>query len=45
MKKADIAILTEEQAGGKPEELYRTAGHVVKNVSEVVEIVRKLLCA
>lgn len=45
MKKADIAILTEEQAGGKPDELYRTAGHVVKNVSEVVEIVRKLLCA
>ncbi len=43
MKKADIAILTEEQSGGKPDELYKTAGHVVKNVSEVVEIVRKLL--
>ncbi|HVP93809.1 MAG TPA: HAD family hydrolase [Methanoregulaceae archaeon] len=42
MKMADIAILTEEQAGGKTEELYQAAEHVVKSVSEVVEIVKKL---
>ncbi|HTY15874.1 MAG TPA: HAD family hydrolase [Methanoregulaceae archaeon] len=42
MKMADIAILTEEQSGGKPEELYDTAEYVVKSVSEVVEIVKKL---
>jgi soluble P-type ATPase len=42
MKKADIAILTEEQSGGKPDELYRTASYVVKNVREVVAIVKNL---
>jgi soluble P-type ATPase len=42
MKMADIAILTEEQAGGKPEELYKSANFVVQSVKEVVEIVRKL---
>ena len=42
MKKADIAILTEEQSGGKPAELYRTASYVVKNVREVVAIVKNL---
>ena len=42
MKKADIAILTEEQSGGKPAELYRTASYVVNNVREVVAIVKNL---
>lgn len=42
MKKADIAILTEEQSGGKPEELYHAASYVVKNVREVVAIVKNL---
>jgi Cu+-exporting ATPase len=42
MERADIAILTEEQLGDKPAELYRVAHHVVKNVGEVVEIVRNL---
>jgi soluble P-type ATPase len=43
MKKADVAILTEEQHGDKPAELYQTADHVVKNVREVVEIVKGLV--
>ena len=42
MKMADIAILTEEQSGGKPEELYKAAAYVVKSVTEVVEIIKKL---
>jgi soluble P-type ATPase len=43
MKRADIAVLTEEQAGDKPQELYHTAHYVVKNVRGVVDIVRKLI--
>jgi len=43
MKKANLAILTEEQPGDKPDELYQTAHHVVKNVREVVEIVKTLV--
>jgi Cu+-exporting ATPase len=43
MERADIAILTEEQLVDKPSELYRVAHHVVKNVGEVVEIVRNLV--
>jgi soluble P-type ATPase len=43
MKKADVAILTEEQHGDKPAELYQAADHVVKNVREVVEIVKSLV--
>jgi hypothetical protein len=35
--------LTIQQAGDRPEELYREADYVVKNVSEVVSIVQKLL--
>jgi soluble P-type ATPase len=42
MKKADIAILTEEQPGKKHAELYHAANHVVKNVREVVEIIKHL---
>lgn len=43
MKRADIAVLTEEQAGDKPQELYHTAHYVVKNVRGVVDIVRNLI--
>ncbi len=43
MKKADVAILTEEQAGEKPEDLYKAAHYVVKSVREVVDIVRGLI--
>jgi len=42
MKRADIAILTEEQPGDKPAELYQAADHVVKNVREVIEIVKRI---
>jgi soluble P-type ATPase len=42
MKKADIAILTEEQPGEKPAELYPSADYVVKNVRETVEIIKGL---
>jgi Cu+-exporting ATPase len=40
MKNADIAILTEEQPGERPRELYETADYVVTNVREVVDIAR-----
>jgi P-type E1-E2 ATPase len=42
MEKSDIAILTEEQPGEKPAELYHAADHVVKNVHEAVEIIKRL---
>jgi len=42
MKKADIAILTEEQSGERLPELYQAADHVVQNVREVVAIVKRL---
>jgi len=43
MRNADIAVLTIQQAGDRPEELYKEADHVVKNVSEVVPIVADLV--
>jgi soluble P-type ATPase len=43
MRTADIAILTIQQPGDRPEELYKVADHVVNNVSEVVNIVQALL--
>jgi len=43
MRNADIAILTIQQQGDRPEELYKAADHVVKNVSEVTAIVQDLL--
>jgi len=43
MQKADISILTIQQPADRPEELYKTADCVVKNVSEVVTIVQKIL--
>lgn len=43
LRNADIAILTLQQPGDRPVELYKEADHVVKNVSEVTAIVRDLL--
>jgi Cu+-exporting ATPase len=43
MQAADLAILTEQQPGNRPPELYRTAHHVVKRVDEVVTIVKQVL--
>jgi Cu+-exporting ATPase len=43
MRNADIAVLTVQQPGDRPEELYREADHVVQNVGEVVTLVRSLL--
>jgi Cu+-exporting ATPase len=43
MRTADIAILTIQQPGDRPEELYRVADHVVNNVRDVVGIVQSLL--
>ena len=42
LEKADIAILTLQQPGEKPEVLYRAADHVVPRVRDVVTIVRDL---
>jgi soluble P-type ATPase len=42
MQAADLAILTEQQPGGRPDELYRTAQHVIRHVDQVVAIVREL---
>jgi soluble P-type ATPase len=43
MRIADVSILTLQQPGDRPEELYKAADHVVKNVSEVKVIVQDLL--
>jgi soluble P-type ATPase len=43
MQTADVAILTEQQPGDRPAELYGTAHHVVKHVGDVVAIVQDLL--
>jgi len=43
MQAADIAILTEQQPGDRPPELYKTADRVVSHVGDVVAIVRDLL--
>lgn len=45
MQAADVAILTEQQPGDRPAELYTAADRVVKNVGDVVAIVRDLLSA
>jgi soluble P-type ATPase len=45
MQNADVAVLTIQQAGDRPEDLYKAADHVVKNVSEVLTIVADLLAA
>jgi Cu+-exporting ATPase len=43
MRNADIAILTIQQAGDRPEELYAAADFVVKDVGAVLPIVQDLL--
>ena len=43
MQNADIAILTIQQPGERPEDLFKEADYVVKNVNEVVTIVKNLL--
>jgi len=43
MRNADIAILTVQQPGDRPEELYKEADYVVQNVGEVVTLVEDLL--
>jgi Cu+-exporting ATPase len=43
MRKANIAILTIQQPGDRPEELYAAADCVVNDVSAVLPIVQKLL--
>jgi Cu+-exporting ATPase len=43
MRNADIAILTVQQPGDRPEELYKEADYVVKSVGEVVTIVQDLI--
>jgi Cu+-exporting ATPase len=45
LQNADVAVLTIQQAGERPEDLYKAADHVVKNVSEVLAIVADLLSA
>ncbi|HSA37370.1 MAG TPA: HAD family hydrolase [Methanoregula sp.] len=45
MRNADIAILTVQQPGDRPEDLYKEADHVVKSVGEVVTIVQDLITA
>jgi len=42
LEKADVAILTLQQPGEKPEVLYKAADHVVPRVRDVVTIVRDL---
>jgi Cu+-exporting ATPase len=43
MRAADLAILTEQQPGDRPVELYGVAQHVIKRVDEVVAIVQEML--
>jgi Cu+-exporting ATPase len=43
MQAADVAILTEQQPGDRPADLYSTAHHVVKSVDAVMTIVKELL--
>lgn len=41
-RKADTAILTVQQPGDRPEELYRAADYVVDQVGEILSVVRSL---
>jgi Cu+-exporting ATPase len=45
MRNADIAILTIQQPGDRPEDLYKEADYVVKSVGEVVTIVQDLIAS
>ncbi|NYT06179.1 MAG: HAD family hydrolase [Methanomicrobiales archaeon] len=42
MTRADVAILSEQQSGKKPEPLYATADFVIQQVTEVPDIVASL---
>ncbi|HPM54502.1 MAG TPA: haloacid dehalogenase, partial [Methanoculleus sp.] len=42
-RKADLAVLTEQQSDRKPEVLYDCVDRVIRNVSEVPGIVAELL--
>ncbi|KUG19479.1 MAG: HAD family hydrolase [Methanomicrobiaceae archaeon] len=42
LEKADVAILTEQQSGNKPDVLYRNADYVIKHVTEVTGLIRNL---
>ncbi len=43
LEKADIAVLTIQQPGDRPESLYRAADYVVNRVGDVIPIVQGLL--
>jgi len=43
MQAADLAILTEQQPGDRPAELYGAANHVIQHVDAVVAIVQEML--
>ena len=43
LQAADCAILTEQQPGDRPAELYGTANFVIKHVDEVIAIVQDIL--
>jgi soluble P-type ATPase len=45
MRNADIAILTVQQPGDRPEDLYKEADYVVKSVDDVVTIVQDLIAS
>jgi len=45
MRNADIAILTVQQPGDRPEDLYKEADYVVKSVGDVVTIVQDLIAS
>ncbi len=45
MQNADVAVLTIQQPGERPEALYHEADHVIRKVSEVVPLVQALLSA
>lgn len=45
MQNADVAVLTLQQPGDRPEALYHEADYVIRSVSEVVAIVKGILAA
>ena len=45
MRNADIAILTVQQPGDRPKDLYKEADYVVKSVGDVVTIVQDLIAS
>ncbi|WML67278.1 MAG: Soluble P-type ATPase-like phosphatase [Methanoregula sp. SKADARSKE-2] len=43
LRAADVAVLTVQQPGDRPEELYKAADHIVENVGSVIPIVKSIL--